>query len=160
MQTPYPLSEIDNYSFGFTTDQQVTYIAYFLEYGYMFYDYPDFAADTYTFNIDIVSGNADAALNDDRIGITIVEILRLFFNRIQNVVVYVCDMSDERHMARKRKFDWWFWKYSDGSIIKEDGVAVIEDVQILNSLLVHKDNPHLTAIILAYKDLNDGADEK
>lgn len=126
----------------------------------MFYDYPDFSSHTFTFNIDVVSGSAEDALSDDKIGVTIVEIFKLFFSKMENVVVYVCDMSDERHMARKRKFDWWFWRYNDGSIIKEDGIAMVADVQIINSLLIHKDNPHLTTIIKAYKDLNSRADEK
>ena len=63
-------------------------------------------------------------------------------------------------MARKRKFDYWFWKYSDDSIIKEDGVAVVDDMEILNSLLVHKNNPHSTEIIFAFKDLNARAGDK
>jgi hypothetical protein len=74
--------------------------------------------------------------------------------------VYVCDSADERHLARKRKFDLWFWKYIDGSIIKEDGVAVVEGIEILNSLLVHRNNPHCTELIFAFKDLNARAGDK
>jgi hypothetical protein len=79
---------------------------------------------------------------------------------MENVAIYVCDTADERHLARKRKFDYWFWKYNDGSIIKEDGVAVVEEVEILNSLLVHRNNPRLMQIILAFKDLNARAGDK
>jgi hypothetical protein len=125
-----------------------------------FQSYPDFADKTFTFNIDVIGGETEAAALDERIGITIVEVFKLFFRKIENVVVYVCDMTDERHLARKRKFDLWFWKYNDGNIIKEDGIAVIEDTEIYNSLLVHKNNPHLATIILAFKELNEKADDK
>jgi hypothetical protein len=69
-------------------------------------------------------------------------------------------MADDRHIARKRKFDLWFWKYNDGSIIKEDGIAMAGNMEILNSLLVHNNNPHLSELIFAFKDLNARAAEK
>jgi len=72
----------------------------------------------------------------------------------------VCDIADVRHMARKRKFDFWFWKYNDGSIIKEDGIAMAGNMEILNSLLVHNNNPHLSELIIAFKDLNSKAGDK
>ncbi len=97
---------------------------------------------------------------DERIGLTVVEVFKVFFMRRKNVAVYVCDSLDERHLARKRKFDFWFWKYNDGSIVKEDGIAVVDDMEILNSLLIHKENPHCTKIIFAFKELNSRAGNK
>lgn len=160
MLSPYQLQENDENSYEFITNQGIQYAVYFLDYSYMFSDYPLIADKIYSFNIDVVEGNWDDASTDEKIGVTIVEIFRLFFERIKNVAVYVCDSTDDRHLARKRKFDWWFWKYSDGTILKEDGIAVIEDVEILNSLLVHKSNPKLTDIILAYKSINERANDK
>ena len=160
MLSPYPLREADNFSYQFITDAEVTYPIYFLDYGYMFADYPDLSDNVYSFNIDVIDGNAGIFAADERIGQTVVEILRLFFSRVENVTVYVCDSSDERHMSRKRKFDFWFWKYNDGSIIKEDGVAVVEDVEVLNSMLLHRNNPHCAEIIFAFKDLNARVGDK
>ena len=160
MLSPYPLSEADNFSYQFITDAEVTYHVYFLDYGYMFADYPDLSDNVYSFNIDVIDGIAGIFTADERIGQTVVEILRLFFSRVENVTVYVCDSSDERHMSRKRKFDFWFWKYNDGSIIKEDGVAVVEDVEVLNSMLLHRNNPHCAEIIFAFKDLNARVGDK
>jgi hypothetical protein len=57
-------------------------------------------------------------------------------------------------LARKRKFDLWFWKYSDGSIIKEDELAVVEGVKIYNTLLLHRDNEYFNNILQAFKALN------
>jgi len=68
--------------------------------------------------------------------------------------------TDDRHLARKRKFDFWFWRFNDGTILKEDGIAVIEGVEIYNSLLLHKTNPHLPIILEAFRQLNSRAGEK
>jgi hypothetical protein len=126
----------------------------------MFADYPRIAGNIYSFNIDVVEGDSNAVISDERPGVTIVEVFKTFFKRIENVAVYVCDIADERHMARKRKFDFWFWKYNDGSIIKEDGIAMAGNMEILNSLLVHNNNPHLSELIFAFKDLNSKAGDK
>jgi hypothetical protein len=84
----------------------------------------------------------------------------LFFENRENVVVYVCDSLDDRHLARKRKFDSWFWRYNDGSLIKEDDVAMVEGVEIYNSMIIHKMNAKLNEIIIAFKELNMRAGEK
>ncbi|MEO5947343.1 MAG: DUF6169 family protein [Chitinophagaceae bacterium] len=158
MLNPYPLQEADKFSYQFITDAGIVYHVYFLDYSYMFGDYPELSGNVYSFNIDV--GDTDNSGADERVGLTVVEVFRIFFSRLENVTVYVCDSSDERHLTRKRKFDFWFWKYNDGSIIKEDGVAIVENMEILNSLLVHRNNPNCAKIIFAFKDLNARAGEK
>lgn len=160
MLNPYQLAEKDNYAFIFTTEQQIEYLIYFADYGYMFHDYPAIRDNIYTFNIDVMSGNPETVVEDERVGLTILEVFRSFFAKMDNVVVYVCDNLDAREYARKKKFDYWFWKYNDGSIIKEDGMAMIEGQQIINSMLLHKKNTHITEIILAFKELNERAGTK
>jgi len=158
--SPYALSETDELSYEFVTDQEVKYKIYFLDYGSVFNEYLSYNNSIYTFNIDIIETNAEFIVTDERIGLTVVQVLKLFFAKIENVIIYVCDSIDDRQLARKRKFDFWFWKYSDGTIIKEDGIAVIEDVEILSSLLINKSNPHVKEVILAFKELNEKANEK
>ncbi|MEO6329486.1 MAG: DUF6169 family protein [Ginsengibacter sp.] len=160
MLNPYPLTEADDLSYLFTTGQQIEYHIFFLDYSYMFADYPRIAGNIYSFNIYVPEGDNNIASFDERIGVTIVEVFKTFFKRIENVAVYVCDNADERHMARKRKFDFWFWKYNDGSIVKEDGIAMAGNMEIINSLLVHTNNPHLSELIFAFKDLNSKAGDK
>lgn len=160
MLNPYPLQENDAYSYGFVTDQGIKYVIYFLDYSYMFYEYPDIAQNIFSFNIDVVSGKPDNSTADERIGYTVMKVFMLFFEKIENVAVYVCDSLDERHLARKRKFDIWFWKFNDGSLLKEDGIAVIEGSPIYNSVLVHKSNKHWPKIVLAYNELNERAGSK
>ncbi len=160
MLSPYLLQENDEFSYEFLTEQEIRYSIYFLDYSFMFSDYPAIAENIFSFNIDVLDGNADSSITDDRIGVTILAVFNLFFKKLENVGVYVCDSIDDRQLARKRKFDLWFWKYNDGSLLKEDGMALIEGVEIYNSLLLHKANKRLTEIILAYKELNERAGDK
>ena len=160
MLSPYPLQENDEYSYEFLTEQGIRYSIYFLDYSYMFTDYPAIAENVFSFNINVLDGDADSSITDDKIGITILEVFNLFFKKLENVAVYVCDSIDDRQLARKRKFDLWFWKYNDGSLLKEDGIALIDGVEIYNSLLLHKANKKLVEIILAYKELNERAGDK
>lgn len=160
MPSSYPLLKNDPYSYEFLTDQGIRYTAYFLEYSSMFADYPQLAQQIYMFNVETVEGEPDSSYADERIGLTILDILKVLFQRSENVVVYVCDSLDDRQLARKRKFDIWFWKYNDGSLIKEDELAIVDGVEIYNSMIIHKSNKHLKEVILAFKELNERAGEK
>jgi hypothetical protein len=160
LSKPYPLKEHDEYSFEFITDHGVHYVVYFLDYSAMFADYPDIASQVYMFNIDVISGDPDSVGHDENIGLTVLEVFKVFFTNLQNVAVYVCDSVDDRQLARKRKFDLWFWKYNDGTMMKEDDIAVIEGVEIYNSMILHKGNTKLAEIIIAYKELNEKAADK
>lgn len=126
----------------------------------MFSDYASINCPIYSFNIDAIGGEPSTATQDDRIGLTIAKVFSLFFTKINNVAVYVCESLDDRQYARKRKFDFWFWYYNDGSIVKEDGLAVIEGTEIYNSILLHKENKQLNNIILAFRELNERARDK
>lgn len=114
----------------------------------------------FMFNINVIDGNPNLTIADERIGVTVLQVFRAFFVREQNVAVYICDSLDDRHLARKRKFDQWFWRYNDGTLIKEDDIAVVDGTEIYNSMIIHKKNEHLAEIILAFKELNERAGNK
>ena len=157
---PYTFKSHGDFSFEFTTDRGIVYNATFFDYDSLFPDYPEFTGNIYSFTLDIVDGDRIIQQLDERTGETVVAIFQHFFTVMQRVIVYVCDSSDERHIARKKKFDFWFWKYNDGTIIKEDGVAVIADFEIYNSILIHRQNKFADKIIAAFKTLNERADDK
>ena len=90
------MTKANDLSYHFLTTQDITYHIYFLDYSYMFVDYPTIAHTVYSFNIDIVNGDVANATTDERIGVTIVEVFKSFFRHIENVAVYVCDISDNR----------------------------------------------------------------
>jgi hypothetical protein len=131
-----------------------------MSFGSLFLEFPEFSNSIYTFNLEVVHGNVYNQAMDQKIGWTVVDIFRHFFSVRQNVVIYICETTDNKHIARKRKFDLWFWKYSDGTILKEDGMAVIADTEIYNSMLVHKDNKFLDKIITAFRTLNERSGDK
>lgn len=126
----------------------------------MFTDYPEIVCRIYSFNIDAIEGDPDYSPGDDRVGMTISAVMNLFFSQIDNVAVYVCDSLDERQTARKRKFDLWFYAFNDGSLIKENGLAIVEGIEIYNALLLHKQNSQLKEIIIAFNELNERAGNK
>ncbi len=160
MLSPYLLRENDAYSYEFVTDTGIRYKVYFLDYSFMFQEYTNIHSPIYSFNIDAIEGNPDTVPGDERVGSTIAHIMDLFFATIDNVAVYVCDSLDHRQYARKRKFDLWFHAYNNGSLMKEDGIALVDGVEILNAILLHKQHQQLQAILHAFRVLNQQADNK
>lgn len=159
--THYPFTNLSELAFEFRTPHGTVYHAYFIAYGNLFSDYPEFANDVYSFNLEIaLRDDIDNQAIDNKIAQTIVAIFEYFFTSRKNVAIYICDSADDRHLARKRKFDFWFWKYNDGNILKEDSIAVIADFEIYNSILIHKQNKFADQIIAAFKTLNERADDK
>jgi hypothetical protein len=53
----------------------------------MFSDYPNIAPYIFTFNIDVISGAPDETIADERIGYTIFQVFKIFFEKIENVAV-------------------------------------------------------------------------
>lgn len=102
----------------------------------------------------MVTGDPTTSPGDERIALTVLSVFRAFFLREHNVIVYVCDGLDNRHLARKRKFEGWFSRYNDGTLIKADNVATIEDTEIHNSIILHVRNESRQEILRAYEDLN------
>lgn len=156
----YPFTNLSDLAFEFRTDHGTVYHAYFIAYGELFSAYPEFAENVYSFNLEVAVPEIDTQPADNKIAQTIVAIFLYFFNSRKNVAIYICDSSDEKHLARKRKFDFWFWRYNNGSILKEDGLAVIADMEIYNSIIIHKQNPKAETIINAFRTLNERADDK
>lgn len=66
-------------------------------------------------------------------------------------MVYICDNNDRREKARFHKFTNWFKMYNDGSIMQLRGVSRAGNTNILNALLILKDNPLLNEFIDAYE---------
>ncbi len=162
MSSPYQLVDSDNYSYSFITDNGIKYSIYFLDYSYMFSDYdPSLSENIYTFNIDVIEGDAEKIPPDTRIAATVLEVCNLFFENLRNVLIYVCDSVDKRQLARKRKFDTWFREFDNEHLHKEDGITEIdEDTFIYNSLIIHKSNDNFENIIIAFQKLNESLSDK
>ncbi|MES1224567.1 MAG: DUF6169 family protein [Bacteroidota bacterium] len=111
------------------------------------------ARKVFGFNLELKTETPAPAGLDKRIAVTVTTIIKDFLKKQQNVVVYICDNSDNRENARFHKFTNWFKKYNDGSIIQLRGVIRAGNTNILNALLIHKNNPLLNDFIEAYEIL-------
>lgn len=143
------------------TEQGIGYAAYFLDGNYLFENYPHLQGQVYLFNIDVIVGDPISAIEDPRVASTVFAIIEAVFADRENVVVYVCDSVDDRQLARRRKFNIWFFRANDGSLLKEDAVvATGGDCFIYSSLLVHKDNIRANEIVQAFKELTTIPEDK
>lgn len=90
---------------------------------------------------------------DKRVAVTIANIVADFYkSQSEAVSLYVCDSSDGRQAARKRKFDEWFSYFNQTEFIKHDlPVTDAKDgITYYNSIILKADNPHRQSIIAAF----------
>jgi hypothetical protein len=123
-------------------------------------DYPDISKLIFTFNVEVETGKSKEQPLDLRIAATIALIVRKFLKDISKAVIYICGSSDRKEHIRKRKFDMWFKKHDDGLIIKVDHTAIVGEDKLLNSLLIHKDNPLKNRFLELFYKLNRDAERK
>ena len=157
---PYKIIKRQAFYYSFTSEAGTSYLCYFIPYGYLFTNYPLIAPYIYSFNLDVEKGKSKEQPLDERIGITVSKIISDYLIKNENAVIYICDSSDYREHIRKRKFDNWFKKSDDGTIIKIDRKIVITESVLFNSLLIHKDNPFKNSFIEAFIDLNEKSENK
>lgn len=151
----YPISRINERLYSFSTSIGCVYHCYFFDFSTPFSDYPELAPNVFGFNLELKFKPSEEVKPplDKRIAVTVTTILKAFLLEKENVVVYICDNSDNRERARFHKFTNWFRTYNDGSIIQLKGVIRAGDITILNALLIHKNNPLLNDFIEAYEIL-------
>jgi hypothetical protein len=149
----YQILRISERSYSFTTSVGCIYHCYFYDFSTAFYLYPDLAHKVFGFNLELQFTPPEPATipPDQRIAVTVTSIIKIFLQEKENVVVYICDNSDRREYARFQKFYNWFKLYNDGSIVQLRGTIRTGNTNILNALLVHKDNPQLNEFIEAFE---------
>ncbi|HEX6848032.1 MAG TPA: DUF6169 family protein [Chitinophagaceae bacterium] len=141
--------------YSFTTRTGCEYDCYFFDFSSPFCDYPDLAPKIFGFNLILKYKPADIIGLDKRIAATVADIIKVFLRKHSNVVVYICDNSDNREKARFHKFYHWFKSYNDGSFIQLRGVIRAGNTNILNAMLIHKDNPQLQDFIEAFEIITE-----
>lgn len=112
----------------------------------------------YELVIEVASAPNPAHIPADRsIFPTIVAIISEFFTVHERVILYICDDSDSRESARKRKFDNWFSRISNHPFEKYDLPFVSDGPeQYVASIFFRYDNPFRLAIITAFEQLANG----
>ncbi len=105
----------------------------------------------YMFNIEqLRKGKASV---DVRIQITIEFVLSIFFENNINAVIVVMDSLDGKHLARKRLFDKWYNKSNKTTIEKYEAACSTEEIEIVTTLFIEKNNPFKKVILSDYYEL-------
>ncbi len=145
-------------SYIFETDNEVWYELAFKLFDYFFTD-TRYTHKAYEFRIDVLwTPHEKLPAQDSRIKPTIAAIIHDFFARItEPIVLYVCESSDGKQMARSRLFSVWFIEYQTPEIFKFDVVLRDKkDQDIPISMLVQSNNPHLSNIADEFRKIVGG----
>ncbi|RDB05127.1 hypothetical protein DVG78_14695 [Runella aurantiaca] len=105
--------------------------------------------------------NSDDKIPPDAfIMFTIADIVTDFFKNRERIIVYICDTSDARHLARSHKFGLWFEKFKTTQFMKVDAFIIDEmGVIYINTLILHRENPYFVEIIDAFRKVTGGYTE-
>ncbi len=164
--TPAPykflLDEDEPNTFAFETTYQLIYEVRFKNTGYIFTGYPELETNTFELVIRLVANSTGKRTPPDpRIAATVADVFKTFLVRNERVVVYICDSSDWRQVARARKFDGWYEHYRGIDFIKIDRNVLDPSGEIyLTSLIMRHDNPNKVRIFEAFDRLTSGENDE
>ncbi len=143
-KSPYKVKLSKNECFYiFTTDQNIIYSISFSE------EYEIGGCMSYQFSIDNLEkshGSYDKKIKD-----TIIAIIEDFFIANQDVLLYICDTSDNREAARNRPFLRWFEQHSFGRFTICTADSQVEDTNFYMAIIVANDNPQKDSITLDFE---------
>jgi hypothetical protein len=98
---------------------------------------------------------------DANVSKTIVKIIEVFFQNIQNALIYICDDKDEKALLRHTIFDRWYKNSNNkNQIIKVDNVirfniTAIESKTLYTSLLLSPHNQNFHDLIDIYNRMGE-----
>lgn len=135
------------FDYSFVNRDGINYHLYFTPISSI---YPDLV-NTYSFSIEREGTNPHPL--DLRIAATVVEVLRRFFQNVENAMIMVCDSTDGKQHQRRNLFDRWFHYYNDGTLTAINAEVGEGDYELLLSIYFKKDNPYKRQLIKAFGDL-------
>lgn len=144
---PYKVEETNLLDYSFINKDGITYRAYFMP---IYETYPAFI-NTFSFSIER-EGDAPHAI-DRRIAETVVDILRRFFDNMENAMIMVCDNTDGKQRKRRNLFDRWFHYYNDGTMTTLNAEAGQGDYELLLSIYFKNNNPYKSQLVQAFGEL-------
>lgn len=137
-RSPYQVETIKN-GFAFQTGAGIHYEITFKE------DNPIGGCETWQFIIDKVDSQHQA--HDPKVEHTILTILDEFFIEHLDVLLYLCDTSDDRQAGRNRLFLTWFKRNAEPSRFTiHTADTIVEGMHIYAAIIVENRNPKLQAI--------------
>ncbi|MDZ7900964.1 MAG: DUF6169 family protein [Arcicella sp.] len=145
-----------NNSYVFVTDSKISYEIKFKSSDYLFDNRLDFPVSAYEFVIEVAINDTNKKpATDSKMPFAIASIFMDFFQKNkEQVFVYICDSSDSRQEARRRKFNQWVELFKGDKFIKVDTkITESETIAYYNSILIRTDNPRISAIVNAFIDI-------
>ena len=146
-QLPYEITVIDELNYEFVNRDGIKYYLYFMP---VFNIYPDLI-NTYSFSIEREGTQLHAL--DRRIALTVVDVLRRFFEHVENAMIMVCDSTDGKQNKRRNLFSRWFQYYNDGTLNTINAEVGEGDYELLLSLYFKKNNPYKQQLMRAFGEL-------
>ena len=151
-----------NNSYYFSTDLEIEYDIKFKDTSYIFDGRLDFDIQAFELVIEI-KGNPTSIKPplDSKIPLTIATIFKDFCGKFnEKVIIYICDSSDVRQEARRRKFNQWVDLFKGDEFLKFD-TAIKENLKVTyhSSLIIRDDNPYKMQIIEAFINLGKDQDK-
>ena len=143
-KAPYEVKISRNECFYvFTTDKGISYSISFSE------EYEIGGCMSYQFSIDNIEKNHRPY--DKKIKDTIIAIIEDFFIENQDVLLYICDTSDNREAARNRLFLRWFEQCSTGRFTICTANSKVESTDFYMAIIVANNNPKKDSITLDFE---------
>ena len=150
---PYNFNQQGN-SYRFQTDAGVYYNVAFTDGSFYFTNFPAYLS-VFEFSISVITlGDNLSPPLDRRVESTVVVILKAFLENHDNSILYICEMLDNRQQARYRKFDTWFKQNLTEipELEKHDAFVTYEDLEIIASLIIHKQNLYRNELVKLFFD--------
>lgn len=144
---PFDYKKVDDFYYTFISRDGIPYNAYFIPLQEV---YPELI-NTYSFNIEVEDSRPHPI--DRRIAVTVVDILKRFFENDENAMVMVCDSSDGKQHKRRNLFDRWFAHYNDGSMDMISASKNEGDYNLFITLYYKHTNPYKSQLKRAFNDL-------
>jgi len=158
---PYRYQKESEDTYVFYTDNNLEYVVFFEKeiQSYFLYNQPGIAEKFFEFGfvpINIKLSEVNQYPYDERIILTVVQILNDYFEQNQNAIIYNCLTSDGRQEIRARYFNNIFQKIRQNDILKFNSIIDVEnDVQYYQSLLIRKDNADLEELVEAFYSISN-----
>ena len=137
---PYDYYVNDSNVYIFSTVSGAKYTAYFIEMS--FFE----SCKLYSFSFEKENGYG---FYDKRISITIFQIIKDFFEKNTDSLIFTCENSDRKHGFRNVLFRRWFNSYSGKEYIKHDK----EQDDLIISIILQTDNPLKDIILEEFDDI-------
>jgi hypothetical protein len=105
--SPYDVVPYEGAAYRFDTGNSITYLCVFVDVTEAFGLQE---CKIMSFNLEIAGDNQTPPF-DPRVGMTVMKVLAEFFEKHDDVIIYVADCADGRQLKRKLKFSRWLSDY-------------------------------------------------